>query len=502
MEEILQLHTRSQTLSTPLIQDTISNRLGRFDDIRQVTKQPGLSIGVVFDGEPVAEHHFGVKDIDSQAPPNSNTLFSIASLTKAFITSSIGILVSEGKTSWDATVCSILPDFAPKAKSPDLKAATLRVNALPVRGTFRGSFEYNNALYGVAGRVIEKLASVDSWADFVQGRILRPLEMHDTTALDIDVDHKDIATPYTANSDGSLFKEPFPALSGTSINGGSGGMKSTVADISKWCVAITDAFKFGDAQADTQKRWVPSNPIKELQLITSAHTIVDSEFPSDEHYCLGWFRQTTPARFGLISPNRSLRSPVLGKESCPLTVYSHQGDVPGYTCSLYIIPEATFAVFALSNGTGLSDCTDWVCQDLVQELFGLMPAFDFLQEAKLAAEDYKTKFDRTLYQPYLEAKGNKYRPPTVIDFEGLYILQGCDFRVDISQIELGNRLVMVVNKRPNQRHSLHPFRVDQWCFMPNNLDEYLQRGYGLFDRMDNFVLIFHRNGGEKIKSFT
>lgn len=474
-----------------------------------------------------------MKDLSSPDPPTSDTLYSIASLTKGFITTSIGILVAEGKTSWDSTVCSILPDFAPLAESPGLPMATLRdilshrtgaagldplvqglhsqmtldkenamslVNALPVRGTFRASYAYNNALYGIAGKVIEKLADVDSWSDFVRERILQPLGMRDTTGADVDIESNNVATPYTVISDGSLFQETPPALSGTSANGASGGLKSTIGDLSKWCVAITDTFKYGDEQDASQERWIPNNPIRGLLIATSAHNIVDPAFPADEHYCLGWFRQTTPARLGLISPNRSLRSPVLGKESLPVTIYSHQGDVPGYTCSLYVVPEVTFAIFALSNGTGLSDCTDWICQDVIQGLFQLKPAVDFLQEAKLAADSYKTWFNRTLYQPFLKARDEGYQPTSAEDFVGQYILEGCNFKVHIILDETA--LVMVVNERPNQRHPLQPFRPNQWSFMPKNLDEYLQRGYGLFDLVDEFVLNFHRTGDGHVKELT
>ena len=497
--------------------------------------QPGLSIGVVFAGETVSAHHFGVKNVECCEPPNSDTLYSIASLTKAFITASIGILVAEGKTSWDASVNSILPDFAPQVDSAGHTTATLRdilshrsgaagldplvqglhsqmaldkghgmklVNALPVQGTFRASYVYNNVMYGIAGKIIEKLAGVDSWAEFVDERILVPLGMQDTTASDIDLKSNNVAIPYTINRDGSLFQEPAPVLSGTSMNGASGGLKSTITDLAKWCIAVTDAFKNDTQHESDREPWVLNNPIKELSVITSAHNIVDPTFYSDEHYCLGWLRQTTPARLGLISPNRTLRTPVVGKESPPLTIFSHQGDVPGYTCSLYIIPEAAFAFFALSNGTGLGDCTDWICQDVIQTIFKLAPAVDFLQEAKLAAEDYKTKFDRTLHEPYLKARDGDYRPPLTVDIVGEYALEGCDFAVEISRDYTSGEVVMTVNKRPKQCHVLQPFRRDQWSFMPNTLDQYLQRGYGLFDLVDDFVLCFHRADDGTVNAMT
>jgi len=477
------------------------------------------------------EHHFGVKDIESQEPPDSNTLYSIASLTKSFITTSIGILVSEDKTTWDTTVHSILPAFSPLSESPGLATATLRdilshrtgtasldplvqglhsqmtlgredaislVNILPVRSIFRASYIYNNALYGIAGKVIETLANVNSWADFVEERILRPLGMWDTTASDITIKANNVATPYTALSDGSVFQEAPPALSGTSMNGASGGLKSTITDLCKWCVAITDAFKHGDGQENEEEHWVLSNPIRGLSVTTSAHSIVDPSFPSDEHYCLGWIRQSTPARLGLISPNRSQRSPLLGTESPPVTIYSHQGDLPGYTCSLYLVPEATLAIVAMSNGTGLSDCTDWICQDIIQNFFQLKPEVDLLQEARLAAKSYKAWFDENLYKPYLKAREDQQQLPPTEEFVGIYVLEGCNFKVHIDETSSDYGLEMIVNECPDQRHPLHPFRVDQWNFMPRDMDEYLQRGYGLFESVEEFVLSFQRTNDGRV----
>jgi hypothetical protein len=50
----------------------------------------------------------------------------------------------------------------------------------------------------------------------------------------------------------------------------------------------------------------------------------------------------------------------MGTDSSSLLVYGHQGDVPGYTCNLYLIPDTQTAVAVLSNGTGLGDATDLI----------------------------------------------------------------------------------------------------------------------------------------------
>ncbi|MFP3355001.1 serine hydrolase domain-containing protein, partial [Pseudoalteromonas sp. SIMBA_153] len=59
--------------------------------IRQTAEQsleafniPGLAVVAVKDGEVILAEGFGVRDIESQQPVTSTTLFGIASHTKAF----------------------------------------------------------------------------------------------------------------------------------------------------------------------------------------------------------------------------------------------------------------------------------------------------------------------------------------------------------------------------------------------------------------------------------
>src|SRR5512140_1752423 len=61
---------------------------------------PGLSLAVVKDGKVVYAKGYGVRKLGDPAPVNENTLFGIASNTKAFTAAALAILVDEGKLSW------------------------------------------------------------------------------------------------------------------------------------------------------------------------------------------------------------------------------------------------------------------------------------------------------------------------------------------------------------------------------------------------------------------
>src|SRR5262245_23572034 len=72
---------------------------------------PGLAIAVVKDGKVVIAKGYGVRKLGEAAPVDEQTLFGIASNTKAFTAAALAILVDEGKISWDDPVTKHLPGF-------------------------------------------------------------------------------------------------------------------------------------------------------------------------------------------------------------------------------------------------------------------------------------------------------------------------------------------------------------------------------------------------------
>ncbi|MCG6957737.1 MAG: beta-lactamase family protein, partial [Gemmatimonadetes bacterium] len=83
--------------------------------VQQVMKQfevPGLSVAIVKDDHVVLAKGYGVRKLGGTAPVDAETLFGIASNTKLFTATALGILVQDGKLEWDAPVVKYLPDFA------------------------------------------------------------------------------------------------------------------------------------------------------------------------------------------------------------------------------------------------------------------------------------------------------------------------------------------------------------------------------------------------------
>ena len=72
---------------------------------------PGMGIAVVKNGKVVLAKGFGIRKLGDPAPVDAQTLFGIASNTKAFTATALGLLVEEGKIAWDAPVTRYLPWF-------------------------------------------------------------------------------------------------------------------------------------------------------------------------------------------------------------------------------------------------------------------------------------------------------------------------------------------------------------------------------------------------------
>jgi CubicO group peptidase (beta-lactamase class C family) len=90
-------------------------RIGKLEDFveksREAMSIPGVAVGVYQNGKVVFEGGFGVRELGSAKPVDADTLFLIASNTKAMTTLLLATLVDEGKVKWDTPVTSVMPDF-------------------------------------------------------------------------------------------------------------------------------------------------------------------------------------------------------------------------------------------------------------------------------------------------------------------------------------------------------------------------------------------------------
>src|SRR5262245_32135777 len=79
--------------------------------VRTTFDVPGISLAIVKDDRVVVARGYGVRELGQAAAVDGRTLFGIASNTKVFTATALGLLVEEGKVAWDAPVARYLPWF-------------------------------------------------------------------------------------------------------------------------------------------------------------------------------------------------------------------------------------------------------------------------------------------------------------------------------------------------------------------------------------------------------
>ncbi len=167
---------------------------------------PGMAVGVVHKGEVVYARGHGVRELGQEGAVDADTLFKIASNSKAYTAAALAILVDEGRIAWDGHVADYIPEFRmsdpwvtaelsvtdllahrsglvehagdlmlwpdPNGFSRDDVIRGLRY--FPLVDDFRDSYNYDNVLYIVAGEIVPRVTGQD-WGAFVDERLLRPL---------------------------------------------------------------------------------------------------------------------------------------------------------------------------------------------------------------------------------------------------------------------------------------------------------------------------------------
>ena len=308
---------------------------------------PGLAIGIVYKGQLVFAKGYGVRDVGTKAAVDTQTIFAIASTTKAITAAALGMLVDEGKVEWDDPVTKYLPRFEmydpwvtrevtvrdlithrgglPNADylwthgDNSRDEVIRRIRFIKPTYSFRDGYIYHNVMYTVAGAVIEA-ASGMTWDEFIKRRIFEPLGMtRSVTTLAEAKASGNRAEPHGRQSDTLR-------VSGNSFADGigpAGSVWSSVADMSKWVKFLLDTGKVNGRPLLTRQTW--AELFKPATIIppwtsNSAPQLRMSK-PHFRSYALGWFQQDylgrqvdfhTGSLTGMIAINGLIREEGIG----------------------------------------------------------------------------------------------------------------------------------------------------------------------------------------------
>jgi CubicO group peptidase (beta-lactamase class C family) len=256
------------SLSTQALELTgLDAKIQTYIQSNQQVKNSGIAIGVIHGGQLVFFGGYGYRDRAAKLPVTQQTLFRIASNTKSFWSTTLGILSDQGKIKFDQPVRDLLPKFALESESAAKQATLtdllshrvglprhdvmwylapftreqiferlpfLEMNKRPEYG-FRGKWQYNNLMFMTLGLLAEA-ADGRPWSKIVQDEILQPLAMNNTVFSVADmIKASDYALPYWQN-------DLLPWREHASM-GPAGVMVSNVEDLSKWVALLLNEGK-------------------------------------------------------------------------------------------------------------------------------------------------------------------------------------------------------------------------------------------------------------------
>lgn len=418
---------------------------------------PGMAIAVVKDDKVVLAKGYGTRELGKDAPVDENTLFAIASNSKAFTTASLAMLVDEKKIAWDDKVSKYLPGFQmydPWVTSEltirdlvthrvglDTFSGDLlwyettytpdeilsRVKYLkPVSG-FRTRFGYQNLMFIAAGRVIEKVSG-KPWCSFVRERILDPLGMARTTCS-IKTLPDNAAFPHN-ESGGKLRVLPRGNVDGADS---AAALNSSVADLSKWVRTQLGKGKFEGKQIFSEAQsW-------QMHQQWLAQQVGPSNAPGLQlrHFSgvgMGWFVYDYNGR----------------------KIINHSGGLDGMLSYTVLIPEenAGFVVLTNSESPGFA-----VMMNKIRDVLVNAPKRDWNAEAaentkrsKTAAEEEAKKVDATRVP-------NTKPTLALSSYAGKY---SDKMYGDITVAEENGKLVMRFLPSPNFVADLEHWHYDTW----------------------------------------
>ncbi|HEY2650165.1 MAG TPA: serine hydrolase [Puia sp.] len=379
---------------------------------RKSFEVPGIAVAVIKDGKLVHSRGYGVRSLNTGVAVDENTLFGIASNSKAFTAFALGMLVDEGRMSWDDKVRKWIPEFKlydpyvteeftirdllthrsglglgagdlmlfPDSSNFSQEDIIHNLQFLKPVSSFRTKFDYDNNLYIVAGEVVKRVSGI-SWDEFVETRIMKPIGMnHSAGSFDRLRDKSDVIDGH-ANVDG---KVKVIARSSMKVGHSAGGVNSSIADLSKWVMLLLNQGKYGP---DTARLFDP----KIQNEIWSSQTILNAGEPGyyNTHfksYGFGFFIEDVKGYKEL----------------------SHTGGLEGMVTQITMIPELQLGIIVLTNqeeGAAFTSITnqikdgylglprkDWVAEKLTQRNAQI-------QSAKKITDEVDKEISKSLEHP-------------------------------------------------------------------------------------------------------
>ncbi|HEX2680610.1 MAG TPA: serine hydrolase, partial [Candidatus Dormibacteraeota bacterium] len=354
-------------------------RLGALEVwMNQVVKDwnvPGIGVGVVIKDKLVFARGYGYRDYGKKLPFTPTTVVPIASNTKLFTATAVGLLVEEGKIEWDKPVKQYVPSI--QFYNDELNASVNvrdmlshrtgitrhdliwyksdftrkelfeRLKYLEPSQPLRTTFLYNNMMYAGSGYVVE-LLSGKPWEQFVEERIFRPLGMTSSVfSIDELVKQPDHGVPFTERRDSDQLYE-IPYYREAAGVGPAGSINSNITDLCKWLVALMNEGRVGGRQV------IPASVVKA--------TLEPSIAMPNAALETRGYGELLNSAYGMGRWTGSYRGHLLAY---------HGGDINGFHSQVSTMPYDSIGVVVLVIGDHAAPLYNVVSYNVYERLLGL-----------------------------------------------------------------------------------------------------------------------------------
>lgn len=312
-------------------------------------KIPGVAVLVVKDTSVVLMKGYGSKMMEKDDAVNENTLFMIASNTKAFTGTAIAMLATQGLCSINDPVTKWLPGFS--MKDPWKASHTTLTDVLTHRlgmETFQGDFMYwesdltsdqvvekfgklepvydfrtkygyCNAGFLIAGECIESITG-KKWGQVISEMLLEQLEMKGTLVETSSIKRESNAARAHTLVEGELTEIPFCQIDNLAP---AASISSSVNDMSHWLITLLNDGVYKNKQVISPEA---------IRMTRQPYTIIGRRghpFNNKNYalYGLGWQLEDYEGR----------------------EVVSHTGGVDGFVTSVALLPKEKLGVVVLTN---------------------------------------------------------------------------------------------------------------------------------------------------------
>lgn len=442
---------------------------------------PGIAVAIVKDDQVLLSKGFGVLKHGSEQKVTADTLFGVASNTKAMTAALLAQLVDEDKLTWQTKVIDIIPEF----QMPDayvtreftiidllshnsglgLGAGDLMIwpettltnqdvikglKHLPQVSSFRSEFAYDNLMYVIAGEVIAKLTG-KSWQDNIQTRIFDKLGMKTTRAKFslIPSDNKNVARAHVPlNGElhvvGGNFLEKFSSA---------GSVASSVNDMSLWLKAQLKRGKYGQ-DGDKELRIFSEKQSRAMwqarTLLPVPQSATDQDKTHFSAYALGWFV----------------------KDYHGVKVIQHTGGILGMVSKVVMVPEENLAMVILTNQQS-GFAFNALSQQILNEFLAL-PEKNWVEHYANKLKDYKAAKQEQLAEAAANIDKNSKPSLPLADYAQTY---SDNWYGDIIITTESNKLVMQFGNTPALRgileHYQHNTFIVRWDDRTLEADAYV-----------------------------